>query len=295
MDSSSLLSTRTPSKSAVSTFWVTGTTNISSAQRRLLEGNMPLTLDMMILHNDAHVAADGWIFTDGGQNWLQPLQVQGGRPEAARTQRVPHVPLLNLEGAEGEVFSSPAVVTGTWTRGGIRVDSVLRAEETPSTVFSCFSPEWLASVVPLPAGSKGRRSPTGAEDEAALRKEDVLLWKTIFSYKDGNQRVLMTVTDREKAERMLRPHYGECLYIIQSSWNRPMLDSVMDTLSSHAEEWCLLGGGQGLGIEGDIRCTARVSKIIPEIARWHSSLPAGLLEIQPWIRPSATTTANAQS
>lgn len=266
--------------------------NPPAPRRRLLKGKMSLSLDMMVLDDDAHVVADGWIFAGGGQNWLQPLQVQGGRPEAARTQLVPHVPLLGLRADEGEVFTSPAAVTGAWTGGAIHVDSVLRTTDTPSPAFSSFSPEWLASVVPLPPESKGRISTTGTEDEAALRKEDVLLSKATFSYQDGNQRVLMTVTDREKAEELLRPYYGDCLYIVQSSWDRHILDSVIDELSAHAEEWCLLGGGQGLGTEGDIRCTGRVRQIIPDIARWHRSLPEGLLEIQPWIRPLTTTWPN---
>jgi len=61
---------------------------------------------------------------------------------------------------------------------------------------------------------------------------------------------------------------------------------VRDHLHAHHEDWNLYAyGGYTSTEDGQAKITARLVRILPELAAWADSLPAGILDLEPWLTP----------
>ena len=54
--------------------------------------------------------------------------------------------------------------------------------------------------------------------------------------------------------------------------------------AAHWEEWNLYGLGPSNGEDGQTRMAAQLTRVLPENAGWASSLPPGILALDPWLR-----------
>jgi hypothetical protein len=65
------------------------------------------------------------------------------------------------------------------------------------------------------------------------------------------------------------------------------LEAVHTHLLAHHDEWNLYAWGNTSTEDGQALITARLTRILPEIATWAASLPTGILGLEPWLTHAA--------
>jgi hypothetical protein len=71
-----------------------------------------------------------------------------------------------------------------------------------------------------------------------------------------------------------------------SRWTRDQLDDVRDQLHQRWQQWNLYQLGSQHSEDGQAHITARLVRVLPEIATWAASLPPGLVALEPWLTPA---------
>ena len=61
------------------------------------------------------------------------------------------------------------------------------------------------------------------------------------------------------------------------------IEAVSAHLLAHHDDWNLYGWGDTSAENGQALITARLTRILPEVATWAASLPAGILGLEPWL------------
>jgi hypothetical protein len=77
------------------------------------------------------------------------------------------------------------------------------------------------------------------------------------------------------------PNWTPC--VIPSKWTKAELEAVGAHLLAHHDDWNLWAWGDTSTEDGQARITARLTRMLPEIATWAASLPAGILGLEPWL------------
>ena len=67
---------------------------------------------------------------------------------------------------------------------------------------------------------------------------------------------------------------------------RAELEAVRAHLHAHHDDWNLWAWGETSTEDGQALVTARLTRILPEIATWAAGLPAGILGLEPWLTPT---------
>jgi hypothetical protein len=87
----------------------------------------------------------------------------------------------------------------------------------------------------------------------------------------------VTQVFQDRAPRTLRFH-----------WTRREAEEVRNHLGEHWADWTIYS----IGIIGD-HVEARLARVLPDMAAWMETLPAGILALEPWLTP-ATQRVGAQ-
>jgi hypothetical protein len=66
-------------------------------------------------------------------------------------------------------------------------------------------------------------------------------------------------------------------------WATGQLDAVRDHLHQRWQDWSLYQLGPQHAEDGQAHITARLVRVLPEIATWAAALPAGLVALEPWL------------
>jgi hypothetical protein len=61
------------------------------------------------------------------------------------------------------------------------------------------------------------------------------------------------------------------------------MDAVRDHLHQRRQHWNLLRFGPQNAEDGQAHITARLVRVLPEIAVWAASLPSGIVTLEPWL------------
>jgi hypothetical protein len=64
------------------------------------------------------------------------------------------------------------------------------------------------------------------------------------------------------------------------------LDGVRDHLRQRWQQWNLCQLGPQDAEDGQAHITARLVRVLPEIAAWAASLPSGIVALEPWLTPA---------
>jgi hypothetical protein len=95
--------------------------------------------------------------------------------------------------------------------------------------------------------------------------------------------LVVAAADPEAVEAHLRPQLGQLLCVVPSKWTRAELEAVRAHLHAHCEDWNLYAwGGYTSTEDGQAKITASLTRMLPEAAAWADSLPAGILDLEPW-------------
>jgi hypothetical protein len=68
-------------------------------------------------------------------------------------------------------------------------------------------------------------------------------------------------------------------------WTRHDIDEVHGHLHRHWEDWNTYLSAVAVSEDAQAFVTASLAQLLPEIAAWAATLPAGILTLKPWLVP----------
>jgi hypothetical protein len=176
-------------------------------------------------------------------------------------------------------------VTGTWRGDHLRAEEQAPDEGTP------YQPAgWVTPPCPAPEGGWPRPAWGDGDmnliyDLGDLRETGAVVAETIFRPSDDQAVLVIAAADPDLVEARLRPQLGELLCVIPSQWTTAELQAVDAYLRGHSQKWNLLQWGPRNKEDGQPSMAARLTRVLPQIAIWAASLPAGILILDPWLAP----------
>lgn len=190
-----------------------------------------------------------------------------------------------------------ATVTGVWAADRLQVERqdlyAPQHRKTPNhTVPPCPPPPggwphqtWVYGIKEVQTGEYPAAQYVGLDyDLGDLRETGAAVMMTTFRPSEDQAVLVVAAADPEAVEAHLRPQLGPLLCIVPSKWTRAELEAVRAHLSAHCEDWNLYAwGGYTSTEDGQALITARLTLMLPEIATWAPSLPAGILGLEPWL------------
>ena len=261
----------------------------------------------LIIRAGDRVTASGRLVRNGTGDWFEPPISVTANFRLVRRVAPAWSGSVRIAGADfgaeltgrferdGAVEGS-ATLTGTWAADRLQVERqdlhVPRHREIPNwTVPPCPPPEggW-----PHQTRVHGVRDAQTGERPAAqharldydlgdLRETGAAVATTTFRPSEDRAVLVVAAADPEAVEARLRPQLGQLLCVIPSKWTKAELEAVGAHLLAHHDDWNLYAWGDMSAEDGQARITARLTRILPEIATWAASLPAGILGLEPWL------------
>jgi hypothetical protein len=247
----------------------------------------------LVLRDGDELAASGRLVRNQAGDWFEPLlpvAAVGGRRGGIRpvwrgAVRVCGADFGTLTGRieEGGVVAGRAELTGIWSAGEIQVHRLGNPEPRHRG-----SPRWVVPPCPTPAGGWPRHEgPIPYFDLGDLRETGAAVGARVFRPGPDQAVLVVAAADPDAVEARLRPQLGERLCVVTSRWTAAELEAVRGHLAARHAAWHLLRLGSKTSDEGQGCINASPSRVLPEIASWGSSLPAGILSLDPWLRPTA--------
>ena len=260
-----------------------------------------MELDGLVLRNGDELTASGRLVRNQAGDWFEPplpVAAVGGRPRGIRpvwrgAVRVCGADFTTLTGRieEGGVVAGRAELTGIWSAGEIQVQRQASPERRHRG-----SPRWVVPPCPPPAGGWPRHEdPNPYFDLGDLRETGAAVAARIFRPGPDQAVLVVAAADPDAVEGRLRPQLGKRLCVVISRWTPAELEAVRSHLAARHAAWHLLRLGLETNDEGQGCITASLSRVLPEIALWGSSLPAGVLSLDPWLRPAGSSTGASSS
>jgi hypothetical protein len=109
---------------------------------------------------------------------------------------------------------------------------------------------------------------------------------TVFHPGMSQAVLVVAAADLAVVEARLRPQLGKSLCVVPSRWTQDQLDAVRDHLHRRWRHWNLYELGPQHAEDGQAHITARLVRVLPEIAVWAASLHAGIVALEPWLTPA---------
>lgn len=122
-------------------------------------------------------------------------------------------------------------------------------------------------------------------DIGDLRDTAAAVAVTMFRPADDAAVLVVAASDEAAVEARLRPQLGDLLCVVPSRWTKAELDRVLGYLHERHEQWDLYQWGPHVAGDGQPCVSARLVRVLPEIAAWAASLPTGILVLEPWLVP----------
>jgi hypothetical protein len=253
-----------------------------------------MDFERLVIRDGDRVAASGRLVRDSRGDWFQPslpVALPGG---VERTVRPAGRLAIRVVGADLDVVVNRfekagaiegwAAVEGVWSGEQLEVDrQSLPSPEPP------WSHPWRTPPCPPPAGGWPKVTPRGdmvlKYDMGDLRATAAAVAVTLFRPADGAAVLVVAASDEAAVEAQLRPQLGDLLCVVPSRWTKAELDRVCGYLHEHHEQWDLYQWGPHVQGDGQPCVSARLVRVLPEIAAWAASLPAGILVLEPWLAP----------
>jgi len=265
----------------------------------------------LIIREGDRVSASGRLVRDGTGDWFEPpipVAATGSLYRGIRPTWRGSVRIVGADfGAElwdrferDGVVEGHATLTGVWTAGRLRVERQdLYAPQPPEipdwTVPPCPPPtggwphqSWVYDIKEVQSGERPAAAYVGpVYDLGDLQESGAVVTVTTFRPSEDQAVLVVAAADPAAVEAHLRPQLGPLLCVVPSRWTRAELQAVRAHLHAHHEQWNLYAWGGCTSTEdGQARITASLTRILPEVAAWADSLPAGILGLTPWLIPA---------
>ena len=175
-----------------------------------------------------------------------------------------------------------AAVTGTWSGEQLRAE-----RQDPPVRHPAAHPRWAAPPCPPPPRgwpvTERRGDIELSYDLGDLADTGAATARTLFHPGPDQAVLVIAAADPAAVEARLRPQLGASLCVVPSRWTKDQLDAVRDHLYQHWQQWNLLQFGPRHGEDGQPYIAACLGRVLPEIAAWATSLPSGILALEPWL------------
>lgn len=254
-------------------------------------------VDALVVREGDRVTAEGCLVRNEHGDWFQPplpsvrLGPAGQRGAATVWRgavRVAGANFGDLEtrfGRDGTVQGF-ARLTGIWSGNLLRVQQQARPQGQPGSRL----PRWATPPGPPPEGGWPDLGPGPGDrnldfDLGDLRETGAAVCVTLFRPSQTKAVLVVAAADSDAVEARLRPQLGRRLCVVPSRWTSGQLGAVRANLHQHQEEWNLYQWGESSTEDGQARITAGLTRVVQEIAPWASSLPPGILALEPWLAP----------
>ncbi len=253
----------------------------------------------LVIRDGDRVTASGRLVRDETGDWLEPPVSVTANFSLVRKVRPAWSGSVRIVGADfgaeltgrferdGAVEGS-AMVTGSWAADRLRVERQdLYVPPRPE------NPNWAVPPCPPPEGGWPRQTGRQTDldcDLGDLRETGAAVTTTIFRPSADQAVLVVAAADPEAVEAQLRPQLGQRLCVIPSKWTKAELEAVSAHLLAHHDAWNLYAWGPTSTDDGQALITARLTRVLPEIATWAVSLPAGILALEPWLTHAPPTT-----
>ena len=109
---------------------------------------------------------------------------------------------------------------------------------------------------------------------------------TVFHPGMSQAVLVVAAADLAVVEARLRPQLGKSLCVVPSRWTQDQLDAVRGHLHQRWRHWNLYELGPQHAEDGQAHITARLVRVLPEIAVWAASLHASIVALEPWLTPA---------
>jgi hypothetical protein len=261
----------------------------------------------LIIREGDRVTASGRLVRNQTGDWFEPPVPVTANFSLVRSVRPAWSGSVRIVGADfgpeltgrferdGAVEGS-AALTGTWAADRLQVERQdLHAPQHRTipnwTVPPCPPPEggwphqtWVYDVKDVQTGERPAAQYVGLDyDLGDLRETGAAVITTTFRPGEDQAVLVVAAADPEAVEAHLRPQLGQLLCVIPSKWSKAELEAVRAHLHAHHDDWSLYTWGDTSAEDGQALITARLTRILPEIATWADSLPAGILGLEPWL------------
>jgi hypothetical protein len=260
-----------------------------------------------IIREGDRVTASGRLVRNETGDWFEPPVPVAGPFSLFRSVRPAWPGSVRIVGADfgaeltGRFERAGAVegfatLTGTWAADRLQVERqdlyARQQRKIPNwTVPPCPPPEggwphqtWVYGIKDVQTGERPAAQYVSLEyDLGDLREAGAVVITTTFRPSEDQAVLVVAAADPEAVEAHLRPQLGPLLCVIPSKWSRGELEAVRAHLHAHHDDWNLCTWGDTSTEDGQPLITARLTRILPEIATWAASLPAGILGLEPWL------------
>jgi hypothetical protein len=258
-----------------------------------------MDVEALVVRDGDRVAASGRLVQTRHGDWFEPALPRTLIAGVERRVAAPWRGAVRITGANFDDllnrFEHDGAVEGYATVTGIWSDDQLRAMcQAPSESTPHRCARWDTPPCPPPAGgwprldwghgTWGRGEHNLDFDLGDLMDTGAAVGVTTFRPSEDQAVLVVAAAEPEAVEAWLRPQLGEMLCIVASRWAKAELDAARSHLHAHWEEWNLYQLGPSNGEDGQTRMAAQLTRVLPEIAGWASSLPPGILALDPWLR-----------
>lgn len=240
------------------------------------------------------VTASGRLVRNETGDWFEPPMPVALPVGVPRSVRAAWRGAVRIAGANFDELSDRferegavegfAALTGIWSANQLRVErQALPQRRHPE------GPRWQTPPCPAPEGgwphlTWGHSDKNLDYELGDLEQSGAAVARTLFRPSEDQAVLVVAATDLDAVEAQLRPQLGPLLCVVPSKWTRAELHAVRDHLHEHHEEWDLYEWGFGSTTDdGQAQITARLTRMLPEIAAWADMLPSGILDLKPWL------------
>ena len=252
-------------------------------------------LSAFILRDGSRARATGQVIGYGGEVWFDPpLPVPlvacapghepGPRPSGigVLTSGV-DLDRLQFRVEKDGAVAGMATLTGVWRGDRLHVDE--QSDEPPDP-----EPWPFWSTPPCPPPPQGwPQVPEGSNIEPSPPENIPGRVSVVLFRPTPTQVVLVVATSQpDAAEALLRPIYGDALCVVASRWSPDQVQAVRQALRDHWTKWGVYEVADHAGEDAQVTVSAKVVRVLPDMAEWSLTLPYEIFEVTPWLGPIRT-------
>jgi hypothetical protein len=247
-----------------------------------------------VVREGDRVAATGRLVRNQMGDWFEPAMWRWSAEPGGMERRVRPVwrGAVRVAGADFDAVARRfeqdglvegwAAVTGTWSGERLRAERQDPPVRTPAA-----HARWAAPPCPPPPGgwpvTRRRGDVELSYDLGDLAETGAATARTLFHPGPDQAVLVIAAADPAAAEARLRPQLGASLCVVPSRWTKDQLDAVRGHLGQRWQQWNLLQLGPRHGEDGQPHIAASLVRVLPEIAAWATSLPPGIVALEPWL------------
>lgn len=171
-----------------------------------------------------------------------------------------------------------ATVTGVWTGSELWTDGQSRQRPEPDRSSAWVTP-------PCPPGGWLHGTNYAGNLDFDLSDSGAAVMVVLFRPGAGQAVLVAAAAGPEAVGARLRPRLGQRLCVVPSRWTRHDIEAVRSHLHRHWEDWNIYRISVAASEDAQAYVTASLTRVFPEIVAWAATLPAGILDLKPWLVP----------